>query len=77
IPDHQFNEAIDGVFRQEKYKMRKAQAPVEKTVRKPVEKTVRKPVEKTVRNPVEKAVQKLVERKENSNGQQSIDVFCA
>ncbi|CAF4875717.1 unnamed protein product [Rotaria sp. Silwood1] len=69
IPDHQFNEAIDGVFRQEKYKMRKAQAPVEKTVR--------KPVEKTVRNPVEKAVQKLVERKENSNGQQSIDVFCA
>jgi hypothetical protein len=38
IPDHQFNEAIDGVFRQEKLKMRKAQTPVEKAIQKPVEK---------------------------------------
>ncbi|CAF4615852.1 unnamed protein product [Rotaria socialis] len=38
IPDHQFNEAIDGVFRQEKLKMRKAQAPAAKAIQKPVEK---------------------------------------
>ena len=38
IPDHQFNEAIDGVFRQEKHKMRKAQTPVVKTTQKSVEK---------------------------------------
>ncbi|CAF4709789.1 unnamed protein product [Rotaria socialis] len=38
IPDHQFNEAIDGVFRQEKLKMRKAQTPAAKAIQKPVEK---------------------------------------
>lgn len=35
--DHQFNESIDGLFRQEKHKMRQSQASVEKTNKKPAE----------------------------------------